>query len=270
MKSRTTHLSLAVLLLLVLGLIALTHRGTASATVKSVPKVMAKDEGPSRITLTLGVLDAVIEKWEGMEKGERATIEDMTSQLVKGHLSKIPGGRWVNIAINERAFRVACVKHDKLLCLEKEFAPRYNITLGAVINELIARLPDEARALYLVRPGVIEITTEAAAREELRLPPLSDDKPVAPLLPLVYTEVRKQSLEKVLEELSDRTGYSIVVDARVPEKVTETKVTARLVNVPVDTAVRIVADMGGLSVVHKGNVLYVTTAENAAKLQKEK
>jgi hypothetical protein len=42
-----------------------------------------------------------------------------------------------------------------------------------------------------------------------------------------------------------------------------------LTNVPLDTAVQLLADMAELKVVHRDNVLYVTTPEHAAKLEKD-
>jgi hypothetical protein len=44
-------------------------------------------------------------------------------------------------------------------------------------------------------------------------------------------------------------------------------VRARLYNVPVETAIQILADMADLAVVHLHNVYYVTTPENAKKQQ---
>jgi hypothetical protein len=61
----------------------------------------------------------------------------------------------------------------------------------------------------------------------------------------------------------------VVLDARVEDK-GALKVTALLRNVPVETAVEVLADMAGLAVVQRGNVLYVTSTENAAKLLKER
>ena len=61
----------------------------------------------------------------------------------------------------------------------------------------------------------------------------------------------------------------MVLDARTEKKV-EVEVTARLRNVPAQTAVRLLADMAGLEAVWVNNVLYVTTPENAAKLEKSK
>jgi hypothetical protein len=56
-----------------------------------------------------------------------------------------------------------------------------------------------------------------------------------------------------------------VIDARAREKAT-TRVTATLNNVPVDTAVLILADMADLRMIVLDNVLYVTTKENAEQL----
>ena len=45
--------------------------------------------------------------------------------------------------------------------------------------------------------------------------------------------------------------------------------TATLTNVPIDTAVRLLADMAGLQVIQVDNVLYVTTPENATRFAAE-
>jgi hypothetical protein len=76
-------------------------------------------------------------------------------------------------------------------------------------------------------------------------------------------------LEKALEQLSDLTGVSVVLDVRAAEKA-QVAVTAHLAHVPLKTAVRILADMADLRSVELDNVLYVTTPENARKLEAEK
>ena len=52
--------------------------------------------------------------------------------------------------------------------------------------------------------------------------------------------------------------------SRVEEKASF-KLSATLRNVPIDTAVKLLADMAGLTVVQFGNAYYVTSAENAAR-----
>jgi hypothetical protein len=75
-------------------------------------------------------------------------------------------------------------------------------------------------------------------------------------------------LDEALQDLATRTGFSIVVDVRTADK-KQTQVTANLANVPLDTAVLLLADMADLKPVLLDNVFYVTTPENAAKLRAE-
>jgi hypothetical protein len=141
--------------------------------------------------------------------------------------------------------------------------------LRRVVAAVLSRLPVDT--VFLIRTDRIEITTLKAARAELgleenwfaRIGLVSE-----PPLVLVWDEFRKVPLEKALAALSDSTGANIVVDARVEEKATA-KVSARLMNVSIDNAVRVLADMAGLSVVRLENVLYVTSPENAARLKKK-
>ena len=100
---------------------------------------------------------------------------------------------------------------------------------------------------------------------------MAEDAPAGGLrlLPRVTQQFRKETLEKALDDLAEATGFNVVVDARVEDKA-GVKVSARLANVPVDTAVRLLADMAGLAVVRIDNVFYVTSADNAKKLASEK
>src|SRR5262249_55440478 len=78
----------------------------------------------------------------------------------------------------------------------------------------------------------------------------------------------RQPLSEALLELSDLTGVSVVVDARVAEKA-KVAVTAAFAAVALETAVRVLADMADLKSVAIDKVLYVTTRENAKMLQAE-
>ena len=81
--------------------------------------------------------------------------------------------------------------------------------------------------------------------------------------PLVYANFVRVSLEDVLESLCEKTGRTIVVSTQVAE-LAKTPVTVRLVNVSLDTAVRLVTEMTGLKTVAVENAIYVTTPEAAA------
>jgi type II secretory pathway component GspD/PulD (secretin) len=85
-------------------------------------------------------------------------------------------------------------------------------------------------------------------------------------MPLVSVVFEKRPLTEALKELSTLTDVSIVVDSRAGEKEGNT---ATFKNVPLDTAVRVLADIAGLSSVLIDNVLYVTTRPNAKALEAE-
>ncbi len=71
---------------------------------------------------------------------------------------------------------------------------------------------------------------------------------------------------KALKDLSSQTATNIVLDPRMAKKAAEAKVSLKLDDVPLETAVRILAEMAGLKPARMGNVLFVTGEERADKL----
>ena len=84
----------------------------------------------------------------------------------------------------------------------------------------------------------------------------------------MYEEFEDELLPAAMATLSRWTGQNIVLDLRAIGK-DPPRVTASLHNVQVDAAVRILAEQADLQVARVDNVLYVTTAAKAARLQKE-
>jgi hypothetical protein len=93
-----------------------------------------------------------------------------------------------------------------------------------------------------------------------------------PYFPLVYPFFKEKRLDAALKELSEASGHNILLDKRLGPKA-EVPVTLQMTNAPLDTVVRLLADMSDLDTVFLDNVIYVTTKENAAewnaKLRKE-
>lgn len=87
--------------------------------------------------------------------------------------------------------------------------------------------------------------------------------------PNVDAEFDGKELTDALRDLSELTGISVVLDRRMAEKA-QVKVTAAIRDVPLDTAVRMLADMAGLKVAALPNALYVTSGENAKALEEER
>jgi type II secretory pathway component GspD/PulD (secretin) len=69
-----------------------------------------------------------------------------------------------------------------------------------------------------------------------------------------------------LKQLAKETATNLLVDSRV-SKEAQAPVTLQLDDVPLETAVRLMAEAAGLKPVRVGNVLYVTNKANAAELR---
>jgi hypothetical protein len=68
------------------------------------------------------------------------------------------------------------------------------------------------------------------------------------------------------KQLAADTGANLVIDPRLKEKATAA-VTLKLEDVPLETAVRLLAEVADLRAVRMNNVLFVTTPERAEKLR---
>jgi hypothetical protein len=162
--------------------------------------------------------------------------------------------------INEEAFKQAEIHNVAAFEIIKSGSiPEMHRRLGTVLQKILGRV--SLSAMYIIRDDLIEITTQDAVRKEF-----CPDHPTGPLPPLVSASFDKVPLKSAFKEMS-HVG-NIVIDGRMA-KDAETPVTADLANVPLDTAVRMLADMAGLKVVALDNVLYVTDKENVRVLLEE-
>ncbi len=71
-----------------------------------------------------------------------------------------------------------------------------------------------------------------------------------------------------IRQLADETGANVVVDPRLGEKA-KAAVTLKLEDVPLETAVRLMAEVVDLRAVRMNNVLFVTTPEKAKALRED-
>jgi RNA polymerase sigma factor (sigma-70 family) len=203
-------------------------------------------------------------QFKGFEADPKMTLDDALNYLADRYD--------LTFVINEAAFKAdiseAVFKAEKInsvleKCIAAQPLPAMpGASLESVLRRILSRIPARSGATFLIRPDFIEFTTQAAALKEL------GRSESCPLWPLVTVSFEKLSLDEALQGLATRTGFSIVVDVRAAEQ-KQTLVTANLANVPLDTAVLLLADMADLKPVLLDNVFYVTTPENAAKLRAE-
>jgi RNA polymerase sigma factor (sigma-70 family) len=167
--------------------------------------------------------------------------------------------------VNEKAFPKPKKGEDPVLKTTIEPFELYLVNRSTVLKHLLAAIPAESpddAATYVIRRDHIEITTRKAVRDEF-YPGRTD--PVLP--PLAYASFKNEPLADALAELGHSTGGAVVLDPRTEEA--KAKVSADLPGVPLDTAVRVLADMAGLRLVRLDSVYYVTSKENARRLQDE-
>lgn len=199
-------------------------------------------------------LDEIV-KFEGIDDA-RATLADALDQFSKRYN--------LTFYVNEDAFTQAGLKDNvgKIEIAHTFPIPPMQAKLGTALHRVLKRVPHSAT--FFIRGDVIEITTTEAVRKEFFA-----DRPKmpGPLPPLVSGEFDKTTtLETALKELNHYGN--VVLDARAIKEGQAT-VMADLANVPLDTAVRMFADMVGLKVVKLDNSLYVTNKDNAKVLLKE-
>ena len=144
-----------------------------------------------------------------------------------------------------------------------------NLPRAAVLKRLLSRIASTSEkgiATYVIRRDGVEITTRQAYQAEFF--PNEDLENWSTLPPLVCAELNETPLSDALKELARNGECNILVDGRIATEA-KTKVSADLVAVPVETAVRLLADQAGVKLVRLGNVYYVTSKENACTLQRE-
>ncbi|MGH7223034.1 MAG: hypothetical protein ACRELF_07390 [Gemmataceae bacterium] len=180
------------------------------------------------------------------------------------------GNRYgVSFDINDQAFKM-----DGLMEVGRTpitdptpIPPMKNARLSRVLRKILRRVPTPSGTTYYVHGDYIEITTGTFQSKAV----WGDYG--GPHLPLVNVVLEKSALEDAVHELADLSDFNIVVDPRAGDKA-KTPVSARFLNTPLDTALRLLTDMVDLRAVHIDNVIYVTTKENAAtleaRLEKEK
>jgi hypothetical protein len=82
----------------------------------------------------------------------------------------------------------------------------------------------------------------------------------------VSVDLDRVQMAAALKQLARDTSTNLLVDTRALKEA-QTPVTLQLEDVPLETAVRLLAEMAGLKPVRVGNVLFVTTKPNAAEMK---
>jgi hypothetical protein len=169
----------------------------------------------------------------------------------------------VTILVNEKQFKeetAGAFDLDKLAAIR--LPPRLNLPLSSVLQMICEQLD----GVFVVGKDFIEIVPVFPFRRDLGI--AEDDR--RNLMPLVHCNFKKVAFSKAVEELADKYHRSVVLSTLIAEQVPSTEITAKLANVPFETAIELLAACVDLKVIAKGEVFFVTTKEQAAELIREK
>jgi RNA polymerase sigma factor (sigma-70 family) len=150
------------------------------------------------------------------------------------------------------------------------------MSAAELLTEAVAQLP--GKLAYRVRgnqvligPAYIPPYTpgSAGAVDPALIQPLVEQRTITEQVagPPVSLAIQNQPLSGAVDDLRKRTGANIVLDARCKDEAKEL-VSGTFDDVRLFTALTVLGDMCGLKPAYVNNVYYVTTPENAERMQK--
>lgn len=122
-------------------------------------------------------------------------------------------------------------------------------------SQVLRRFLNNYRLCYIVMEDSLLVTTEEfAVFRQMRQ--------------RVSVDVENVPLHKAVRDIAKSTGINLVIDPNVIKKA-DNPVTLQLENTGVETAVRLLAELGSLKAVRMGNVMFITHEEKAKKIRDE-
>jgi hypothetical protein len=137
--------------------------------------------------------------------------------------------------------------------------PKYprQMTVATALRVILSQIALQ-KATFLVRDQYVEITIA----KEASLPRLLEQK--------VFAAFDRRPFAEAVEELSAPSGVSVILDPRLADKL-KAPVTATLNHdLPLEGALRLLADMVGAKLYVSEDGVYITSAANAEALEKER
>lgn len=215
-------------------------------------------------------------------KGEKAAAPDPTAELLAklrqplalpaGEMSlaefaaAVEKATGVGVMVNEGAFRTDGSGEEPDALPPVRPTRFKGATAGTVLRQTLARRD----ATFLVRRDHIEIVPVQFARKESREAYRTDANgdAITPH-PLVSAVFRERPVNEALADLAAENDLTVVVSPQAGDQ-KAAFVTARLLNVPADRAVELLALQADLRVVRRGAAFLVTSKEHAEQLFNER
>ena len=229
---------------------------TAAPAFADDPKPAAKKKADP----TERILDALSQEFalkDGVNVNDTPLIELLQEVSKRGNLTFV---------INEESFKTEGQPNIK------EEKPRFAATdlRGLTIHQFLTVALDSHGATYLVKNGTIEIvptshaarvTKSGVSQEEVGRARLNE--------PLVSAIFKEKPFNEVVAKIAEMYDLTVIVSPQVGDAKTGF-VTARLLNVPADKALELLALQCDLRVVRRGAAFLITSKDQANELFGEK
>lgn len=126
---------------------------------------------------------------------------------------------------------------------------------GIKIRQALQRMLSPYGLTYVILDeGILVTTEEIGVQRQMR-----QRTPV---------DVKEVPLHKALRDVARKSGINLVIDPRVLKQA-QAPVSLEVEEATVETAIRLLAELGDLKAVRMGNVLFVTAESRADKIRKE-
>ncbi len=177
------------------------------------------------------------------------SIEDTPLKDVLEYLAK---KKDLKFDVDDRAFADNNLKDA--LQVPVNLPEMKNVKVSEILRRLLKQVPvGVGEATYVILGDTILITTEVFA-------------PYRWMHQRVNVACEKEELASVMKKLAHETGTNVVIDARLAKE-GQALITVEMHDLPLDTAVYMLAEMVGLLPVRVDNVLYITTKDNVAAIR---
>jgi hypothetical protein len=171
----------------------------------------------------------------------------------------------ITFMINEDCFKAAEIPDIR------EKKPNVAITnvRGLTLHQFLARVLESRNATYILKGNAVEVVTVAYAAKVAKVAvELDASGNISLKEPLVCAIIKQEKLSDAVEMLASRYDLSVTI---VPQAgaAAASAVSARMMNLPVDKAIELLAVQCDLRVVREGNAFLITSREHAKTLLAE-
>jgi len=189
-------------------------------------------------------------------------INDMSLIDLLTFLSKKHG---ITFAINNESFKA----EGGMEIAEKKPSVASTNLRGLTLHQFLVRVLDSLGGTYIIKGNVVEVVPIAHAAKMAKAETDMDVNGNPSLKePLVCAIIKQKPLADAIDLLASRYDLSVTIAPQARDG-SASAVSARLMNLPADKAIEMLAVQCELRVVRKGNAFLITSREHAKTLLAE-